>query len=98
MELNRLQSFEKITQNGNKDLLLDYMLNLGNKYPVIGNPFNKNTTHQLLWKNVKVNDLPKDIVNHLNQERYTISRYIELTENVLQQTELVLNLLASKNK
>jgi len=98
MELNRLQSFEKITQNGNKDLLLDYMLNLGNKYPVIGNPFNKNTTHQLLWKNVKVNDLPKDIVNHLQQERYTISRYIELTENVLQQTELVLNLLASKNK
>tara|TARA_R110002073_G_scaffold319700_2_gene494514 strand:+ start:4351 stop:5088 length:738 start_codon:yes stop_codon:yes gene_type:complete len=98
MELNRLQSFEKITQNGNKDLLLDYMLNLGNKYPVIGNPLNKNTTHQLLWKNVKVNDLPKDIVNHLNQERYTISRYIELTENVLQQTELVLNLLASKNK
>ena len=98
MELNRLQSFEKITQNGNKDLLLDYMLNLGNKYPVIGNPFNKNTTHQLLWKNVKVNDLPKDIVNHLNQERYTISRYIELTNNVLQQTELVLNLLASKNK
>ena len=98
MELNRLQTFEKITQNGNKDLLLDYMQNLGNKYPVIGNPLNKNTTHQLLWKNVKVNDLPKDIVNHLNQERYTISRYIELTENVLQQTELVLNLLASKNK
>ena len=98
MELNRLQTFEKITQNGNKGLLLDFMQNLGSKYPNFDNTLIKNTTHQLLWKNVNVNDLPRDFVNYLQQERYTISRYIELTENVLQQTELVLNLLTSNNK
>ena len=98
MELNRLQSFEKTVQDGNKDLLLKYMLNLGSKYPNFANTLIKNTTHQLLWENVKVNDLPRDIVNFLAQEGYTISRYIELTDNVLKQTELVLNLLASNNK
>jgi hypothetical protein len=97
MELNRLQTFEKTVQNGNKGLLLDFMQNLASKYPNIGSPLTNNKTHQLLWKNVKVDDLPKDLVNHLAQERYTISRYIELTDNVLQQTELVLNLLHQAN-
>jgi hypothetical protein len=73
------------------------MQNLASKYPNIGSPLTNNKTHQLLWKNVKVDDLPKDLVNHLAQERYTISRYIELTDNVLQQTELVLNLLHQAN-
>jgi hypothetical protein len=97
MELNRLQSFEKTVQDGNKDLLLKYMLNLGSKYPNFANTLIKNTTHQLLWENVNVNDLPRDIVNFLAQEGYTISRYIELTDNVLKQTELVLNLLHRAN-
>jgi hypothetical protein len=98
MELNRLQTFEKSVQNGNKGLLLDFIQNLGSKYPNFGNKLINNKTNQLLWKNVKVNDLPRDYVNYLQQEQYTISRYIELTDNVLQQTELVLNLLATNNK
>jgi len=98
MELNRLQTFEKTVQDGNRDLLMNLGLNLGSKYPNFENTLIKNKTHPLLWKNVKVNDLPKDFVNYLQQERYTISRYLELTDNVLQQTELVLNLLTSNNK
>ncbi len=98
MELNRLQTFEKTVQDGNKDLLLKFILNLGSKYPNFEETLIKNTTHQLLWENVNVNDLPRDLVNYLGQERYTIARYIELTESVLQQTELVLNLLAANNK
>jgi len=97
MELNRLQTFEKTVQDGNKSLLLDFIQNMGSKYPQFGSPLSKNTTYQFLWKNVKVNDLPRDVVNYLNQERYTISRYLELTDNVLQQTELVLNLLHQSN-
>lgn len=97
MELNRLQTFEKTVQDGNKDLLLKYILNLGSKYPNFENTLIKNTTHQLLWKNVKIDDLPKDLVTYLQQERYTISRYLELTDDVLQQTELVLNLLHQAN-
>ena len=98
MELNRLQTFEKTVQNGNKAYLFNFMLNLGSKYPRLGSPLSKNKTHQLLWKDVKVNDLPRDLVNYFGQEYYTISRYLELTNDVLQQTELVLNLLASNKK
>ena len=98
MELNRLQTFEKTVQNGNKGLLLNYMQNIGSKYPTLGSPLSKNKTHQLLWKDVKVNDLPRDLVNYFAQEHYTISRYLELTNDVLQQTKLVLNLLASNKK
>jgi hypothetical protein len=97
MELNRLQTFEKTIQGGNRDLLMKYILNLGSKYPNFENTLIKNTKHQLLWKNVKIDDLPKDLVNYLQQERYTISRYIELTDNVIQQTELVLKLLHQAN-
>ncbi len=98
MELNRLQTFEQTVQDGNKAYLFNFMLNLGSKYPQFGSPLSKNKTHQLLWKDVKVNDLPRDLSNYLGQERYTISRYLELTNDVLQQTELVLNLLASNKK
>ena len=98
MELNRLQTFEKTVQDGNKAYLFNFMLKLGSKYPNLGSPLSKNKTHQLLWKDVKVNDLPRDLVNYFGQERYTISRYLELTNDVLQQTELVLNLLASDKK
>jgi len=97
MELNRLQTFEKTVQDANKGLLLSYNQNLGSKYPKFGSPLSKNKTYQLLWKNVKVNDLPRDILNYLAQERYSIARYIELTEKVLQQTELVLKLLHQAN-
>ena len=93
MELNRLQTFEKTVQNGNKAYLFNFMLNVGSKYPNFGSPLSKNKTHQLLWKDVKVNDLPRDLVNYLGQESYTILRYLELTNDVLQQTELILNLL-----
>lgn len=97
MELNRLQTFEKTVQDGNKAYLFNFMLNLGSKYPTLGSPLSKNKTHQLLWKDAKVNDLPRDLVNLLGQERYTISRYLELTNDVLQQTELVLNILHQAN-
>lgn len=95
MELNRLQTFEKTVQDGNKRLLLNYIENLGSKYPIYGSPLDNDTTTQLIWKNVNVDNLPRDIVNYLRQERYTIFRYTELTETVLQQTELVLNLLTA---
>ena len=98
MELNRLQTFEKAVQDGNKAYLFNFMLKLGSKYPILGSPLSKNKTHQLLWQDVKVNDLLRDLLNYFGQEHYTISRYLELTNYVLQQTELVLNLLASDKK
>ncbi|MFC4720964.1 DUF6090 family protein [Geojedonia litorea] len=99
MELNRLQRAEQIVQNGNKDYLFKFMQNVSLKYPSpnIGNPFHADAAIQLLWKNVRIDDLPRDLLSLISQERYTIIRYIELTESVLHQTELVLKLLNNSN-
>ena len=97
MELNRLQKAEQTVLIGNKDYLYVFMQNLGLKYPSIGNPFSTDTANQLLWENVKIDDLPRDLVALIGQEGYTISRYVELSEGVLLQTESVLKLLNDTN-
>ena len=93
MELNRLQNYEITVQNGNKDYLFNFMENIGLKYPTFGNPYNDNPTSKLLWRNINLEDLPRDITTLIRQEHYTLSRYIDLSERVLRQTELVLKLL-----
>ena len=97
MELNRLQIAEQTVQEGNKEYLYKFMQNVRLKYPQAGSPFSKDKANQLLWKNVKIDDLPRDLTTLIYQEGYTISRYVELTEGVLLQTELVLKLLKDSN-
>lgn len=97
MELNRLQIAEKTVQNGNSSYLFRFMENISLKYPYIGDPLSSDKTSKLLWKNAKINDLPKDLTNIIIQEEYTLSRYIELTEKVMIQTKLVLLLLNKQN-
>ena len=97
MELNRLQNYENSVQNGNKNYLFKYMENIGLKYPLFGSPYSKDITSKLIWNKVKLESLPKDITALLKQEHYTINRYVELSERVLRQTELVLKLLVKNN-
>ena len=97
MELNRLQKFEQAVQNGNKDYLFEFMQNMSLKYPYVGNPFSSDPANQLLWKNVEIDNLPRDLLSFISQEGYTVFRYVELTEDVLLQTELVLKLLNHSN-
>jgi hypothetical protein len=97
MELNRLQKAEQTVQNTNKDYLLEFMQNVNLKYPRFGNPFNTGAANQLLWEKVRIDDLPRDVLTLISQERYTRIRYIELTESVLHQTELVLKILNNSN-
>ena len=93
MELNRLQKTEQTVQNGNKDYLFVFMQKVSLKYPVNGIQFNEDSRNQLLWNNVKIDDLPRDVSALIHQEDYTLRRYIETTESVLHQTELVLKML-----
>jgi hypothetical protein len=97
MELNRLQGFEQAVQNGNKDYLFKYMENIGLKYPNALGQSKSDVMYQSLWENINTEDLPRDLTNFLNQESYTISRYIKLTEEVLKQTEIVLKILHQTN-
>lgn len=80
MELNRLQNYENTVQNGNKDYLFRFMEEISLKYPSYGHPYNDDMTSKLLWKNVKLEDISKDVTALISQEYYTLSRYIELSE------------------
>ena len=94
MELNRLQKTEQTVQNGNKDYLFVFMQKVSLKYPAVnGIQFNEDSRNQLLWNNVKIDDLPRDVSALIFQEDYTLRRYIETTDSVLHQTELVLKML-----
>ena len=90
MELNRLQVFENEVSSGNRDYFFGFMSNYFHKYPA---EYPNKSLNQILWKGVDTNELPKDLIAFFDQERYTIRRYIELSEDVLLQTKLVLNLL-----
>jgi hypothetical protein len=93
MELNRLQNFQKEITNSNRDYYLNFMEHIAHKYPKTGNSFNTANLDHLLWKGVALEELPKDITSYYGQKEYTINRYIELSEAVLKQTELVLKQL-----
>jgi hypothetical protein len=97
MELNRLQNYENTVQNGNKAYLFRFMEEISLKYPSYGHPYNDDMTSKLLWKNVKLEDIPKDVTALIGQEYYTLSRYIDFSERVLRQTELVLKMLNQEN-
>ena len=66
------------------------MSNYELKYPA-DTPFD--SINQILWNGIETNELPKDLVAYFGIERYTIERYLELSGDVLLQTELVLKLL-----
>ena len=93
MELNRLQKFQKEITTSNRDYFLNFMERISIKYPDLNNPFNTEIINKLLWKGINLDELPRDITSYLGQREYTIVRYIELTQNVLSQTEKVLKQL-----
>ena len=93
MELNRLQKFQKEITASNRDYFFNFMERISMKYPDLNNPFNTESINKLLWKGINLDELPRDITSYLGQREYTIVRYIELTQNVLSQTEKVLKQL-----
>ena len=93
MELNRLQKFQKEITTSNRDYFFNFMERISMKYPDLNNPFNTEIINKLLWKGINLDELPRDITSYLGQREYTIVRYIELTQNVLSQTEKVLKQL-----
>ncbi len=92
MELNRLQKFEYDVSNFNRKILFEIIESTIRKYPSIDDSFNKDLINKL-WKEEKKDDLPKDIIDYIGQTEFTINRYLTLTDDVLQQTELVIKLL-----
>jgi hypothetical protein len=96
MELNRLQKYQKEITTSNRDYFFNFMERISIKYPNSDNPFNPEGINELLWKGVNLDELPRDVTSYLGQRGYTIKRYIELTQNVLNKTEKVLKQLKNQ--
>jgi hypothetical protein len=95
MELNRLQVHENEVSKGNREYFFRFMSNYFLKYP---GEYPNESLNQILWKGVDTKELPKDLMAYFDQEAYTIKRYLELSENVLFQTNLVITLLDDRIK
>ena len=93
MELNRLQVYERQVTTSNSKYFLTFMSNYAHKYP---KQTPNESLNQILWKGIETNEQPKDLFVYFDQESYTLTRYIELSESVLLQTELTSELLKNK--
>ena len=97
MELNKLQNSERHVIQNNTQAVVGYLGYINKKYPMMGIPISMNETEALIWKNVPIDDIPRDVANFLIQEQMLINGYLNLTEQVLKQTEYVLELLKHPN-
>ena len=95
MELNKLQNQEKEISKFNNEVLFTVLENTAMKYPSKDNSYNIEILDEL-WRQSNNEDLPKDLIHFLGQLEFTLSRYIDLTEEVLQQTKLVLKELENE--
>ncbi len=92
MELNRLQKFENDVSNFNRKILFEVIDSTVRKYPPNDESFNQELIDNL-WEKENKDELPKDIIDFIGQSEFTIYRYLNLTDDVLRQTELVIKLL-----
>jgi hypothetical protein len=95
MELNRVQNAELEVSRLNSSFFLELLSNLSTQYPTAQSYAYKN----FMRKMVKKRDLNNFIVlyvNLLDHQRHTMSRYVELSRIVKNNTEELLKQLRSK--
>ena len=92
MELNRLQTFEDQISSFNRDYYFDLRVNLMNEYPA-NNIANPGIYEDKLWSGVSLEEFLIAGLSLAEQEIFTIQRGMDLTENVLLQTEKLLEQL-----
>ena len=93
MELNRLQNTEIGVNEGNKRAYFSIYTNYLQKY----NRFEENETiKNEIWKNVNAIEHASIYVSAINTQRHSVTRYIEVTKDVLEKTEELLKTLKSR--
>ncbi len=96
MELNRLQLYEQEVSLINRERMVIIYSNFNLKYPPLDFP-NK-SVEQLFWKGTNTDELPKDLFHLINVRADAIFRYLQLSKEVLQQTNVVLKLMEDPKK
>jgi len=93
MELNRLQNAEIGVTEGNRGAYFSIYTNYIEKY----NRFEENEAiKNEIWKNVNAIEHAPVYVSAINTQRHSVTRYIELTKDVLKKTEELLKTLKSR--
>ncbi|WP_115461322.1 DUF6090 family protein [Winogradskyella aurantiaca] len=96
MELNRLQLHElKISSVIREDYTL-FVSNFRIKHPPLNLP--NESLLRVLQQDIDTKHLPKDLFTLFERTGYGIYRYVELSEDVLKQTNLVLKLLEDSDE
>tara|TARA_R110001632_G_scaffold18408_5_gene57065 strand:- start:6475 stop:7215 length:741 start_codon:yes stop_codon:yes gene_type:complete len=98
MELNRVQNAEIEVSGRNSDIYLGLMTSMANEFPIFSSNTGSKSTKLLKWKSANLNKLPVNMTNIIRFKQYVISRYLELTGNVLIKTEYALELLNTRLK
>lgn len=93
MELNRFQTLEGEISSFNRDFFFDLRVNLLNKYPAYNVSFTPGVYSEKLWSGVQMDELIIAMLSLGDQEIFTIERGIDLTKDVLLQTEKLLKQL-----
>lgn len=94
MELNRLQNFEILVSEGNSNSYFN-MYNSYLKEYVASTRTNSSLT-DAIWDQRNALDHAPIYINTINIQKHCITRYIELSEEVVQKTEALLDLLKTK--
>ena len=97
MELNRLQDYEKQVSISNKTIYFENVANISRRYPVYNKSdgFSEKITDKA-WKSIHLETLYIDVINFYSFRRYMSDRYIQLTDNIQEQTKKVIALLNEK--
>jgi hypothetical protein len=97
MELNRLQNVEMGVSNANKETYFSIYTNYLQRYASSSSETSENITNEI-WDNIDAKEHASIYINAINVQLHTVSRYIELTKNVLTKTEELIEILKSSTE
>jgi hypothetical protein len=94
MELNRLQNVETGVANGNRESYFSIYTNYLQRY--VNSRFETSEAiNNEIWDNIDSKEHASIYINAINVQRHSVTRYIELTKNVLTTTEELIKILKS---
>ena len=94
MELNRLQNAEIGVTEGNRGAYFSIYTNYAGKY----NSFGENEAiKKEVWKNINAIEHAAIYVSAINTQRHSVTRYLDLSKEVLKKTEELLQTLRPRS-
>jgi len=97
MELNRLQNVQMSVSDANRETYFNIYTNYLQRYASSSSERSENITNEI-WDNIDPKEHASIYINGIDVQLHTVSRYIELTKNVLTKTEELIEILKSSTE